>query len=252
MLFPMSTPSPVPAPSAECRVLPTPEAITYLEQHGGSLHRLQGTLAIPSNCATGYPLANGEIVLLENGLRDESPAMIFSTVAAFTACCRADYFPLPPPYLTWREANVAAVRRFLSVPAVYAVPLCDAVQVEAPFATRVALEAAYGRVRTYLRRKSVPWETREPIAYAFALAVAQFWVAAGSHVCELRQHHNIFNPYYEPCLRRLDDETNVLRPVFGKVLSIIKAGFKVSFETFIWKVTGISPVEQAQNLLYKE
>ncbi|OWP62243.1 hypothetical protein CDA63_15180 [Hymenobacter amundsenii] len=154
-----------------------PEALAYPEQHGGSIHRLRGTRAIPSKCATGYPLVNGEIVLLENGLRDTSPALVFSTAAAFDACCRADQFLLPPAYMTWGEIHMVAVGRFLTEPAVYAVPLRAGVQVEAPFATQMALEDTYTRVRTYLRRKFVPWETRETIAYAFALAVAQFWVA---------------------------------------------------------------------------
>jgi hypothetical protein len=248
----MSTDRSIPAPSAQCRTLPTPEALAYLEQHGGSINRLRGTRAIPSNCATGYPLANGEIVLLENGLRDTSPALIFSTAAAFDACCRADQFPLPPAYLTWGQIHLAAVGHFLTEPAVYALPLRAGVQVEAPFATRMALEGAYTRVRTYLRRKSVPWETREPVAYAFALAVAQFCVAQGGYACVLHRRHHLFNPYYEPCLRQLNESSNVERPVFGKVLAVIKAGYKVPFDEFLWFVTGISPVEQARNKLDKE
>jgi hypothetical protein len=248
----MSTTSPISGASAECRILPTSEAIAYVEQHGSSLRRHQETRAIPSNCATGYPLANGEIVLLDNSLRDRYPALIFSTAAAFEACCRADQFPLPPAYLTWGEVHMAAVGRFLSEPAVYATPLHAVVQVEAPFATLTAMEDAYIRVRTYLRRKSLPWEMREPVANAFALAVTQFWVAEGNFVCELRKCYMAFNPYYDPCLRRLDDSSNGQRSVFGSLVLVSKSGYKVPFENFLWWVTGISQTEQTRNRLHKE
>ena len=181
--------------------------------------------------------------MLENGWRDESPALVFATRAAFAACCRADFFPLPAPYLTWPEAHFAEVAHFLSNPAVYAGPLRAAAQVEAPFATVAAFEAAFARVGTYLRKTSLPWETREPVAHAFAWATAQFCVAYWGFACELRRYYTCFNPCYEPCLRQIVNGRNGVASVLSPVLLVAKPRHKARFEEFLWWVTGIPPVQ---------
>jgi hypothetical protein len=237
----------LPASSANCRVVLTEEAIAYLQQQGGSLGQ-EVALGIPSQYAQGYPLANGEVVVLENGLRAASPALIFSTVGAFEACRRADRFPLPPAYLTWLEAHAEEVRRFLTNPAVYAGPLRAVLQVDAPFSTLAACEAAFERVRLYLRKKSLPWETREPLVYAFGLAVAQFCVAQWGLSCKFRKMYATYNSYYEPLLRQPDGQRGELCSVFGPVIMLTRPNHKPGFQAFMWWVTGIPPVKQTGSM----
>jgi hypothetical protein len=246
----MSATIEMPTTPEDCRVVPTEEAIAYLEQQGISLHEARG-VTIPSKYAQGYKLATGKVVVIENGWRDASPALIFSTVAAFEACCRTDYFPLPPAYLTWPEVHAQAVQRFLTHPAVYAVPLRNVLDLEAPFPTLAACEAAFERVRTYIRKKSLPWEKREPIAFAFGLAAAQFCVVHWGLSCTFRKTYELYNPYYRPLLELAPTGRSTSRDVhdvFSTVLHLCKPTFKADFQTFMWWLTGISPVKQAEGI----
>lgn len=237
-----------------CRVVPTQEAIAYLEQQGISLREARG-VTIPSQYAQGYKLVTGEVVVIENGWRDASPALIFSTVASFEACCRVDHFPLPPAYLTWPEAQALAVQRFLTHPAVYAAPLRNGLGLDAPFPTLAACEAAFARVRAYIRKKSLPWETREPVAYAFGLAAAQFCVVHWGLSCTFRKSYELYNPYYRPLLKLAPagrSGSGDVHDVFGTVVHLCKPTFKADFPTFLWWLTGISPVKQAEGMLSGE
>ncbi len=240
----------MPVTSGECRVVPTDEAIAYLKQQGVFLHEAEG-VTIPSQFAQGYPLTTGEVIVVENGWRDDSPALIFSTVTAFEACCHADYFPLPPAYLTWPEAHAQDVRRFLTHSAVYAVPLRNVLGLDAPFPTLAACEAAFARVRTYIRKKSLPWEMREPIAFAFGLAAAQFCVVHWGLSCSFRKTYDLYNPYYRPLLKLTHPERSAnhdVHDVFSTVVHLCKPTFKADFRTFMWWLTGVSPVKQADGI----
>ena len=244
----MSAPQKMPVTPGEYRVMTTKEAFAYLEQQALSLDEDDG-VTIPSKYARGYPLATGEVVVVENGWRNASPAFIFSTATAFEACCRADYFPLPPAYVAWPEAHARAVRRFLTHPAVYADPLRTALGVEAPFRTLAACEAAFTRVRPYIRRTSVPGETREPVAFAFGLAAAQFCVTHWGLSCTMRKWYDLYNPYYRPCLKFSPAGRDAAaQDVFDTVMHLCKPTFKADFTTFMWWLTGISPVEQAAGM----
>ncbi|NVO86408.1 hypothetical protein [Hymenobacter terrestris] len=244
----MSAAKKLPATFEDCRVVTTEEALAYLTQQGVRLDEAEG-VTIPSKFAQGYALDTGEVVVVENGWRADSPALIFATGTGFAACCRTDHFPLPPASVTWPEAHARDVRRFLTQPAVYADPLQNVLGVEAPFRTLAACEAAFARVRPYIRRTSVPWKTREPVAYAFGLAAAQFCVAHWSLSCTMRKWYDLYNPYYRPYLKFAPAGRHAgVSDVFSTVIHLCKPTFKPDFPTFMYWLTGISPVEQAAGM----
>lgn len=240
----------IPVAPGVCRVVPTEEAIAYLEQQGVFIHEAEG-MTILSQFAQGYLLATGEVVVVENGWRADSPALIFSTMTAFEACCHANLFPLPPAYLTWPEAYARDVRRFLTHPGVYAAPLRMVLGLDAPFSTLAACEAAFDQVRTCIRKKSLPWKMREQVAFAFGLAAAQFCVAHWGLSCSFHKTYDCYNPYYRPRLQLAHpgkSASHDVYDVFSTVLHLCKPSFKADFQTFMWWLTGVSPVRQADGI----
>jgi hypothetical protein len=83
---PMSATKQLPATSEDCRVVTTEEALAYLTQQGVRLDQAEG-VTIPSQFARGYALDTGEVVVVENGWRADSPALIFATGTGFAGCC---------------------------------------------------------------------------------------------------------------------------------------------------------------------
>ncbi|WBA43971.1 hypothetical protein [Hymenobacter canadensis] len=244
----MSAVRKLPATSEDCRVVLTEEALAYLKQQGVRLEEAEG-VTIPSKYAQGFALATGEVVVVENGWRADAPAFIFATEAGFAACCRADHFPVPPADVTWPEAHARNVRRFLTHPAVYADPLRTALGVAAPFRTLAACETAFAQVLPYIRRTSVPWKTREPVAYAFGLAAAQFCVAHWGLSCTVRKWYDLYNPYYRPHLKFAPAGGHAhVTDVFNTVIAICRSTSKPNFPTLMWWLTGVSPVKQATGM----
>ena len=220
------------------QILTTEEAIKYLTSVGLSINDYSNIL-IPSGLVTVYILPNGEVLLLESGLRERYSAFVFKDEEVFKMYSRADYFPVPKTEMTWLVAHATQVQNFLVDADFYLRPLNDTLKLQRHLSTLNDCEEAFLKVSAYVRRKRISFEEREKISYCFGLAIIKFCIAEKHMLWEMKKYYEVYNPYYVPLLIIEEDRHNIYINVFDTVFRIMNANKKLSFRFFYWQLTGI-------------
>jgi len=233
-----------PSEAPNYRLLTTQEALVYLREHGLTFVDSNPAYTIGSGGGLVYTLPNGEVVLLQAGLREGYPAFVFSNVLAFKRCRDADFFPIPQEHMEWLEAHASQVQNFLSAPDFYLQPLHKRFGLTVPFRTVADCETAFLAVRAFIRQRGrVPTEQeRQEMTYFFALAATQFLVEQKGYKWQLRSQYASYNPYYTPMLLVDKAGRDVCSDVISAAFSAMSVTTKDPFRTFYWFAANVPPV----------
>jgi hypothetical protein len=134
----------------------------YVDNAGVPWNYFDSALCTASRMGRGYLLPSNEVVLVPTDYKPDYPCFIFQDRAAFLEMKRADYYPIPPPHMSWLERHAPQLQGFPHGPAFYDEGLQAFLGTVAPLATLSDCRPtrAPKRTRTNAKRNSsigLPW-----------------------------------------------------------------------------------------------